>query len=170
MKNPRVMGALLLPLKLTAWGVVADARGDLVVVAGDFDADASEASVARGVGGGVVERVLVAQLVRDLRVDAVERVEALWLVEPPARLLRQAGEVRLALREHAQGFAQVADAQLVEAHGRVGAGEQVVEFALLARALDLRVRDDVDGDLRLEQRAQCRLRRGRAAVAVNAVA
>src|ERR1043165_10015021 len=98
MKNPRGMGALLLPLKLTAWGVVADARGDLVVVAGDFDADASEASVARGVGGRVVERVLVAQLVCNLRVDAVERVEALRLVESPARRLPQAGGGRLALR------------------------------------------------------------------------
>src|SRR5437016_2486483 len=49
--------------RLTARGVVADARCDFVVVAGHFDAEASEATVAGGVGGRVVEGVLVAQLV-----------------------------------------------------------------------------------------------------------
>ncbi len=127
---------------------VADARVDLKGSARHFDLDAAEAAVARGVGGRVIERVLAAQFFGDFAVDAVERGEALRLVEATAGGRRQLREVALARVEDAHALSEVADAQLVEADGGVRPGEQVVEFRLLARALDLGVADDVDGDLR----------------------
>src|ERR1043166_8213491 len=60
--------------------VIADARRDFVAAPGHLDADAAEAPVSGGRGRRVVERVLVAQLVGDLGVDAFERAETLGTV------------------------------------------------------------------------------------------
>src|SRR5215211_9562105 len=108
--------AICLPPTALPRRVVADARGDFAVTPGHLDAHAAEASVARRRRRRVVERVLVAQLVGDLGVDAFERAEALRAVEPAAGRARQRAEVLLARVEHAQAFAQVADAELVETH------------------------------------------------------
>ena len=66
---------------------------------------------------------MVTQLVCDFGVDAVERVEALRPVEPSACRVRELFEVAFARVEHAQAFAQVFDAQTVEADCGVGAVE-----------------------------------------------
>jgi hypothetical protein len=79
------------------------------------------------------------------------------------------GEVLLADVENVQSFFQIVDAELIETGRAAGRIKKLIEFGSLCSTGDFRVADDVNRDLRLQQRLECGLKRRRTASAVDPV-
>src|SRR5947209_1115308 len=95
---------------LPAWREVSHACGNLKRRIARQDFHTAESSVARPVQRRVIERVLIAQLLCNLRISLIEPVEAGRFIEPAASRRTQLLKVTFACVQHAQAFTQVSNA------------------------------------------------------------
>src|SRR6266542_4538947 len=96
---------------------VANAGRSLVSVIGSFHAHSPKAAIATFVQGRVIDCILPAQFVGHFSIRIAERSEAPRFVKSASSRRCKLRQPLFTLIQHAQTFAKIIDAKLIESHG-----------------------------------------------------